>query len=99
MKTTTSDEQREHAEIVAIRGLEFLASDFGRLEPFLSLSGLQPGRLREAAAEPGFLAGVLDHIAGDETLLLAFSASAGLHPTDIVRARQILGGPPADWGA
>ena len=89
---------RDWAEALAIAGLGFLASDGERLEPFLSLSGLDPGNLRAAAASPGFLAGVLDHLAANERLLLAFAAEAGRHPADIARARTILAGPPPDWG-
>ncbi len=89
---------RDWAETLAIAGLGFLASDGERLEPFLSLSGLDPGNLRAAAASPGFLAGVLDHLAANERLLLAFAAEAGRDPADIARARTIRAGPPPVWG-
>jgi hypothetical protein len=36
--------------------------------------------LRAAAAEPGFLAAILDHLASDEKLLLAFAAEARQEP-------------------
>jgi hypothetical protein len=49
--------------------------------------------LRAAAAEPGFLAAILDHLASDEQLLLAFSAHAGQHPEAIAKAREILSCP------
>ena len=52
--------------------------------------------IREAAREPGFLAGVLDHMLDDESLLLAFADSAGLDPASIARARRALGGPQWD---
>jgi hypothetical protein len=87
------------AEALAIEGLGFLASDMERLEPFLSLTGLDPRNLRAAAADPGFLAGVLDHIAGSEKLLVAFADQNGRNPADIARARMALGGPPAEWSA
>jgi hypothetical protein len=54
------------AETLAIQGLAFLAADMERLELFLSLTGLDPRNLRAAAAEPRFLAGVLEHISGNE---------------------------------
>ena len=89
---------RNWAEALAIEALGFLAADPERLEPFLSLSGLDIGNLRRAAAEPSFLVAILDHLASDESLLLAFAANAGLDPMDIAKARQILGGPTPDWG-
>ena len=92
-------ESKAWAEALAIEGLGFLAGDSERLEPFLSLTGLDPGNLRAAAAAPGFLGGVLDHIANDESLLLSFAANAGRDPSEIARARLTLSGPPPDWGA
>ena len=90
---------QEDAQAIAVQGLTFLADDNERLERFLSLSGLTPATLRTAAASPGFLLAVLDHIAGDETLLLAFCAAAALDPRSIARARDIIGGPQPEWGA
>jgi hypothetical protein len=81
---------REAAEALAVEALGFLASDGERIERFLSLSGLDPTRLRAAAAEPGFLAGVLDHLASDETLLVAFAANTGRAPESIEAARTAL---------
>lgn len=80
----------ERAEALAIEALTFLAGDSQALERFMSLSGLSPETLREAAAQPGFFAGVLDFLAADEPLLLAFAANAGRDPAEIERARQAL---------
>jgi hypothetical protein len=88
---------RESAEAVAIDVLTFIAAEPVRLERFMTLSGLTPDGLRAAAAEPGFLAGVLDHLAGDEALLLAFAANAGRDPSIIAKARDWLS-PPAEEG-
>jgi hypothetical protein len=49
--------------------------------------------LRAAAAEPGFLAAVLDHLASDERLLLAFAAHAGQDASLVVQARDTLSPP------
>ena len=51
-----------------------------------------PGAIRDAASSPDFLAGVLEHMLGDESLLLAFADAAGLDPAEIARARSALGG-------
>ena len=84
----------EFANEVAIAALGFLADDPERLERFLALSGLGPHNLRQAAAEPAFLSAVLDYIASDEDLLIAFARRQGWPPTDISRARETLAGPP-----
>jgi hypothetical protein len=83
------------AESIAIEVLTFLAGNPGRLDRFLALSGLGRDSLRAAAGEPGFLAAILDHLASDESLLLAFAARAGHAPATIAMARDILS-PPAE---
>ncbi len=85
----------EAAEALALAALEFLAQDEERIGRFFSLSGLDPGSLRKAAAEPGFLPGLLDYVAGDESLLLAFAGHAGIAPEQIGEARHLLA-PEAD---
>jgi hypothetical protein len=81
------------AEDIALKALAFLGADEERLERFLALSGLDVATLRTAAREPGFLAGVLDHVATSESLLLAFAEEAGLDPMRIDHARARLAGP------
>ncbi len=75
-------------EMLAISALSFLAEEPGRLSRFLDLTGLSPGTLRQAAGDPRFLASVLDYLAGDESLLLAFAANAQVMPEAIVQAAQ-----------
>jgi hypothetical protein len=83
---------REMAETLAIQALAFIAEETERLAPFLDASGIDPAGIRDAAREPRFLAGVLEHMLRDETLLLAFADSAGIDPALIARARGALGG-------
>jgi Protein of unknown function (DUF3572) len=83
---------REAAEALAVAALGFLAADEEQLERFLALTGLNPNNLRHIAADPGFLAAVLDHLAGNETLLLAFCQEHGHDPLTVMQARQSLGG-------
>jgi hypothetical protein len=87
-----SAQSREAAETLAVQALAFIAEEPDRLGAFLAASGIGPEAIRDAAREPGFLAGVLDHMLGDESLLLAFADSAGLDPASIARARRALGG-------
>jgi len=99
VRSRGDDKAREWAQTLAIEALGFLASDMERLEPFLSLTGIDPSNLRRVAAQPSFLVAVLDHLAGDESLLLAFAANGGHDPHDIENGRRILAGPEPDWGA
>jgi hypothetical protein len=85
----------EAASSLAVVALGYLAGDAEHLERFLALTGIGPGEIRKAAAEPGFLAGVLDYIAGNEALLRAVAAHAGVAPEELDKARQILSG--GDW--
>ena len=85
----------EAAEQLAIQALTFIANDATELGRFLALTGIGPAELRAAAHEPGFLAGVLDHILGYEPLLLAFAKDADVKPAAIMQAREALAG--AQW--
>ncbi len=81
---------RALAEDMAVAALTFIAQDGERLGRFLALSGLEFGNLREAAAEPGFLVGVLDYLSGDEGLLMAFAANFQIDPSAIATAQRLL---------
>lgn len=83
---------RDGAESLAVEALGFLAREPERLGQFLAASGIGPEMIRSAAADPGFLAGVLDFIASDEPLLLAFAQHAGIDPRTVERAQALLGG-------
>jgi hypothetical protein len=91
MKRRTSA-TREAAEILAIQALAFIAEEPERLARFLDVTGLTAEGIRESASEPDFLAGVLEHMLADESLLIAFAERAAIDPADIERARHLLGG-------
>jgi hypothetical protein len=84
---------RESAESLAVQALAFLAADSDRMGRFLAVTGIAPEAIRAAAAEPGFLIGVLDHVLADERLLIAFADEAGIAPEEVGRARAGLGRP------
>jgi len=87
------DEQRmAAAEALAITALGFIAAEPERLGRFLSVTGIGPDSIRAAAREPRFLAGVLDHVAADEQLLLAFATEQDIDPDALMRARELLAG-------
>jgi hypothetical protein len=87
-----SSAAREAAEMLAIQALSFIAEEPERLNGLLNATGLTLDRLRESATAPDFLAGVLEHMLADESLLLAFADSAAIDPADVSRARIALGG-------
>src|SRR5262245_50821239 len=85
---------RDSAEMLAIQVVNFLAEEPERLGRFLAFSGIEAQSLRDAAREPNFLLGVLDHLAGDERLLTEFATRHGLTPETVTRARDFLAGAP-----
>lgn len=77
---------------IALRGLAYLTRDEERLARFLAMTGLDAGDVRPLLADRGFHLAVLDHLAGDETLLLDFVAAEALPPESVGEARRALGG-------
>lgn len=88
MATTTPN--RDEAETLAIRALSFVAGDPDLLPRFLAITGIEAGRIRGAAREPGFLAGVLQFILAHEPTLMRFAAEAGIDPASVASARRAL---------
>ena len=80
----------DRAEALAIAALGYLAEDAETLARFLTATGLGPETLRQAAAAPGFLAAVLEHLLADETLLMVFAERQRIRPTMIAAARHAL---------
>src|SRR5436305_3934395 len=84
--------KKDAAAALAVDALGFIAGDAEQLGRFLALSGIGPDSLRAAAREPNFLLGVLDHVTGDEALLVAFAGHGGIDPAEVARARDVLAG-------
>jgi hypothetical protein len=84
---------REAAEIVAIQALNFIAGQPELLGLFLAETGIGPDTLRKSAANPRFLASVLDFVLRDDATVKAFAKASELHPTNIAAACQVLGDP------
>jgi Protein of unknown function (DUF3572) len=85
---------RKAAENLAVQALAYLAGQPEQLARFLALSGIGPDTIRTAAADPQFLAGVLDYVTEDEQLLVAFADHVQMRPEAISRARAALSGAP-----
>ena len=75
--------RREEAEAVAINALGFVAADPELLPRFLAITGIEANAIREAAREPGFLAGVLQFILAHEPTLLRFAEETGTPPASV----------------
>ena len=84
--------RREAAQALALAALSFLASEPEHLGGFLAATGIGPNDIRQASRDADFLSGVLDHVSGDEPLLIAFAQQQGIDPAEIERARAALGG-------
>ena len=85
---------REAAEAMAMQGLAFLAEEPARLQRFLLATGLEAGEIRARAGSPELMSAVLEHLAGDESLLLVFAASRQIAPDSIAPAIRALLAPP-----
>ena len=93
---TDANARKDAAAALAIAALGFIAGEPEQLGRFLALSGIGPDSLRAAAREPNFLLGVLDHVAGDEALLIAFAHEQGINPPAVAQARDALAGEPPE---
>ncbi len=92
MPALKSDPTAAEAEVLALDALKFLAGDPDRLGRFLALTGIGPADLMARAAEPQLLAGVLDHLLADESLLHLCAVETGVPVDRIVAARRRLPG-------
>jgi hypothetical protein len=81
---------RQNAETIAIEALGFVAADPELLPRFLAITGIEAQSIREAAREPGFLAGVLQFILAHEPTLMKFSEASGLAPATVAGALRRL---------
>ena len=86
----TAQQDTQFNEGLAIEALQYLASEDDLLMRFSALSGILPNDMREASAQPGFLAGVLDFFLSHEPDLLTFCGQSGHSPEAVVSARHKL---------
>ncbi len=84
--------EREQAELIAIKGLAFVAGDAERLSRFLGQTGADTAALTARAGDRDTLASVLDFILSDDSHVVAFAEEVGLEPEAIARVRWTLTG-------
>ncbi|AAL53900.1 hypothetical protein BMEII0658 [Brucella melitensis bv. 1 str. 16M] len=80
------------AQGLAIEALAWLAQDKDLLPRFLALTGIEASSIRQAAREPGFLAGVLQFFLGHEPTLIRFCEETGHDPALFEKAVALLPG-------
>jgi hypothetical protein len=90
LRKTTRRLDPEYAQEIGLSALTFMTEDRERLVRFLELTGMTPSELRTQAQSASLLGAVLDHLLADESLLLVFTASAGLQPEILAPARELL---------
>ena len=87
---------RDDAETLAFQAIGFLAEEPNRIGRFLSLTGMEPTTLMDAAETAPVQVAVLDYLLSDESLLMVFSGHAGVDPTAVTVARALLDGTDCD---
>jgi len=93
--STRSDDE---AITIALRALAHLAACDALSARFLSETGLSAGDVSAQAADPEFLAAVLDFFLSDDRALLDLAGRADLAPETVVAARAALpGGMLPHW--
>ncbi|MEL6966243.1 MAG: DUF3572 domain-containing protein [Pseudomonadota bacterium] len=92
-----NDAAKTSAEAIAISGLARLAGDDDLMMRFCAVTGVLANDIRQAAADPGFLVGVLDFYMAHEPDLVAFAQDENIAPEAIVAARHALSPPVEDF--
>ena len=81
---------QDESEALAVRALGFIAADPELLPRFLAITGIDASAIRRAAAELGFLAGVLQFILAHEPTLMRFAEETGTPPAAVGQALRAL---------
>ena len=88
---------RQEASDIAVAALLDMAQDTEIIGRFMAQTGVAPADLKALAANPAFLAAVLEFACANDTFLLAFCANQQLAPERVDSARKALAGPEAEW--
>ena len=84
------------AETMAIKMLGWLVARPELLGRFMALSGVDAGSIRQAAAEPGFLAGVTGFVMAHEPTLMAFCGENEVKAERVAACHNRLAGPESE---
>jgi len=86
----------EAAEEMAIKVLGWLTQDPELLGRFLALSGIEAGSIRQAAAAPGFFAGLTGFLMHHEPTLMSFCEQNDVKAEFVAACHHKLNGPGAE---
>jgi hypothetical protein len=81
------------AEAIAATAFAALAEDGPRLVRFMRDTGIEPDDLRAAAGSRDILCAVLEHVLGDESLLLVIATQTSNKPETLAHALAVLQKP------
>jgi hypothetical protein len=90
--------QFEHAEMIALQAIEFMGQFSRATGTPHGCHRARPGSLAQSLKTRDGLAGLLDYVCQDESLLLAFCETANLQPREPLQALAVLQ-KPASTGA
>lgn len=90
--------QKDAAQTIALQALGWIAGNDDLFPVFLSATGASLTELRTRAADPLFLAAVLDFLLQEDAWVLDFCGQNGVPPTSLQAARAALpGGDLPHW--
>lgn len=87
----------DEAATLALQSLVWILGDDDRAARFLSLTGLDAGALRAAAADPATHSAILDYLGSHEPDLLACADALDISPQMLVAAQALLS-DGHEWG-
>jgi len=85
------------AQIIGLKALTFVAADEERITNLCALTGIEAIELKRFAGNDEVLAGILDFLLEDESILLKFCRVADLQPETPKLARDVLSGVAPEW--
>ena len=89
--------KQEQAEVLALQAITFIGAEEKALNGFLAQTGSGIDELRDQIADTAFLAGILDFMLSDESLLLAFCDQENIRPEFVIQARRAMPGGENLW--
>ncbi len=81
---------QHEAETIALNILNFLLNDEDRRQRFMTLTGMDPQDLRGNASDPAFLAGIVEYLLQDESLIYTFADEYNTPPDQPAIAHRAL---------
>jgi len=93
----STETQRDEAETVALKAVEYLFSDKDRLRGFLGTTGIAAEDVKLGLSSPDMQAGIVEYILSREDILIEFCEVYEIEPEFPKIAAAILSGVTPDW--